>query len=265
MAWIKKEMPLIQGYESLGDTVASKFWVDQKLNEWLDTGDPVFQFAHKFKTRKEICDFIIKDFEYPLRFGVPDDKHTYNAFSGKRCYTISADYWAPCSETLRTLVLEQRKSGANAAGMANCEDSSIAFVTLFLQKRWKAFECLGAVYSGAELLGYHGWAKFRSEGGEWRLYESTLNVPPNYPEGYPKIDPEDTKWNVNGLTYKAFCRFNRHEYYESGEGDLLTEYLKQPFKSKETRMKYEAIAKAWHQKTKPLQAAKFVAKLRWRK
>ncbi|GAI30234.1 unnamed protein product, partial [marine sediment metagenome] len=42
--WIKKEMPLIPGFESLGDNVEAKRWLDFKLDQILDTGAPLCEY-----------------------------------------------------------------------------------------------------------------------------------------------------------------------------------------------------------------------------
>jgi len=44
MSWVKKEFPLIVGYESLGNDVRAKRFTDFKIYQLLDTFDPIWQF-----------------------------------------------------------------------------------------------------------------------------------------------------------------------------------------------------------------------------
>jgi len=143
------------------------------------------------------------------------------------------------------------------------------FVTLFEEKGWEAFCCIGAVYRDNRLLGYHGWAIFKDEDGNWRIFESTLDIPPSYPDGYPKIDPEENRWGVGNLIYEAWIKFDRKAYYEWGskEVDRMKDYLRLRRKEKERKQKYEAIEESWKVRTKPLKRREksLLAKLRWRK
>jgi hypothetical protein len=261
--WVKKEFPLIPGYDSLGDNVAAKFWIDQLLSQWLDTADPVTEFRDKLSTREDLCDFIIAAFEYPLVRGIPVDKHSNNWFSGMECYTITQDYWQPCSETLRTLKLSQRKEGTGGKGTGDCEDTSLCFTTLFLEKGWQVWQCLGEVYQGDVFLGGHGWAVFEDDDGIYRLYESTLSEVPQYPNGYPAVDPDSNDWQIGGIRYHAYVKFNRHEYFEWETG-LLTAYLRMPRRLKETRRKYRVMQAAWTTRIKPLEKAGLLSRIRWR-
>ncbi|GAI37131.1 unnamed protein product, partial [marine sediment metagenome] len=138
------------------------------------------------------------------------------------------------------------------------------FVTLFLMKKWQSWMCIGAVLQDGNLLGYHGWGIFEEIDGIWGLYEATLSIPPMYPEGYPEIDPDDTEWKVGDVTYQAFAKFKRKEYYESSEEEMFAQYLNLRFKIKETRKKYEALQRAWHTPVKPLKKLGILSKLRWR-
>jgi len=262
MTWIKKEFPTIKGYESLGDTVEAKRWLDFVINQLLDTGDPVWEYRGVLKARKAICDFVISQFDYPFStLGLPTDDHYNNWFSSNCCHKITWDFWQSASETLRTLRLNQRKG---KKGFGDCEDVSALFTTLFLEKRWEAYECLGAVIQGDELLGYHGWSIFKDENGIWRLYEATLSTPPEYPSGYPVINPDDAEWKIGDITYRAYIKFNRKEYYEDQDGSIMSALLRVGLNRKETRKKYEALSKAWAQKTKPLKKLNLVSRLRWK-
>jgi hypothetical protein len=262
MGWIKKGFPLIAGYESLGDTVEAKRFLDFKINELLDTGDPVWEFRSKLKTRKEVCDFVITEFDYPFHLGVPTDKHLNNWFEGNCCHQLTDDYWQSASDTLTTLLVNQRQG---KKGFGDCEDVAMLFVTLFLEKKWGAYGCLGYVMEDGQILGGHSWGTFKDDAGAWRLYEATLDTPPRYPDGYPAISIDDTEWKVGDITYKAGARFNRRQYYEDGEMDNpLGLLLSLALGSKETRKKHEAISRAWGQKTKPLAKAGLLSRVRWK-
>jgi len=121
------------------------------------------------------------------------------------------------------------------------------------------------------LLGGHGWGIFQDEEGDWRIHESTLDVPPAYPNGYPLIDPDENRWEVGKLTYEAWVKFDRNRYFEWEGSEVgrkkLDEYLRLKREEKETREKYEAIEEAYKTKTKPLKARRksLLARLRWRK
>jgi len=259
LSWIKKDFPYIAGYEELGDNVEAKSWLSFKLNQLLDTGDPVWEYKTILKTRRDVCNFVISQFDYPMVRGRPNDVHKNNWFGGLCCHQITQDMWQSASETLRTLRLNQLRGGK---GYGDCEDVSVLFVTLILEKRHQAYECLGYVARDGEVLGGHGWAIFQDEDFTWRLYEATLSTPPQYPGGYPVVDPEGNDFKVGDVTYHAWAKFNRYEYYEWEDG--MKNYMGLKFKLKETRRKHEAISKAFQQKTKPLVRLGFLGKLRWK-
>jgi len=261
MPWFRKEIPLIPGYELLGDTVTAKSWLNFKISQLLDSGYPLWEYRSILKTREDICNFVISQFDYPMARGVPTDKHYNNWFDSNCCHQITQDYWQQASETLRTLRLNQR---SGKKGFGDCEDVSCLFVTLFLMKGWQAWECLGLVLQDGQVLGGHGWSLFPDGLKHWRLYEATLSTPPIYPGGYPITDPDATEWKVGDVTYQCFAKFKRKEYFESSEVDMFTKYLNLKLGAKETRKKYEAIATAWKQKTKPLVKLGLLSKLRWR-
>ena len=259
--WVKKDFPTIPGYESHGDQVEAKRWLDFLINQLLDTGAPLQEYRDKLKTREAVCNFVISEFDYPLVRGLPSDVHRNNWFQNLCCHQVTMDYWQTASETLRTLHLNQREG---KKGYGDCEDVSCLFVTLFLVNQWEAWECFGAVLQEDTLLGYHGWSLFQDGAGTWRLYEATLSVPPGYPAGYPPIDPDATEWSVDGLTYEAFTKFNSKEYYETAEDDLMGRYRQIALKRKETKRKHQAISEAWGIKTKPLVKPSLLTKIRWR-
>lgn len=269
--WIKKEMPLIAGYESLGDSGAAKRWLDFKLDRLLEVDDAFMDYVTReipgsglgLKTREDICNFVISAFDYPMVRGLPTDCHRNNWFSGLCCHQVTQDFFQTASETLRTLRLS-RVEGSLKKGYGDCEDVSVLLVALFWMMKWEAWECFGAVLEAGNLLGYHGWAIFADEQGITRLYEATLSIPPEYPDGYPEIDPDATEWNVGGITYQGFAKYKRKEYYESEEGEDLFKALRIGFRGKETRRKHEAISRAWGIKTKPMRRLGLLTKLRWR-
>jgi hypothetical protein len=260
--WIRKDFPPIEGYETLGDDVSAKRFIDFRIDQLLDAAYPVGLFRDGFQTREEFCNLVIIDFDYPFRWGLPTDKHRNNWFDGNCCHQLTQDYWQTASETLITSILNQR---ANKKGYGDCEDVSILLTTLFLEKGWPAYQCFGLVLQNGVVLGGHGWSIFQDENGIWRLYEATLDIPPEYPSGYPQIDPEETSWEINGLTYQGLARFNRDEYYESGEGNMMSSRLRLNIARQETRKKYKAISEAWRRPVKPLRKAGIMSKIRrWR-
>jgi len=264
MPWVRKPFPTIPGYESKGDSVEAKRWVDFKINELLDMGDPVWEYRGELKSIRDICEFVIKEFDYPLKFGMPTDVHRNNWFSGLCCHQITLDYWQSASETLTTLHTNRLKG---KKGYGDCEDMAALFVTLMLEKGYEAYMCLGLVFRGEELLGGHGWGIFRDEEGVWRLFEGTLDVPPPYPNGYPAIDPDANEWRVGDLRYVAWVKFNRQEYYEwtdKEERSIISFYLDFTKRMKERRRKYEEISVAWRLPAKPLRRLGLLGRLRWR-
>jgi len=151
---------------------------------------------------------------------------------------------------------------------SNCEDVAALLATVFLIKKWPVWDCLGAVYQDNQLLGGHSFDLFQDEDGKWRLYEATLSSTPEYPGEYPEVDPNGNYWYIKGLTYYAFAKFIKGEYYEWEEKELLESigrYLSLSLRRKETRAKHEAISLAWGIKTKPLVKMGLMSKLRWRK
>jgi len=152
----------------------------------------------KDKTFEEIMSGIIKDIEYPLYYGQPDDNHVYNAYHGKWCHTIEEDYWDTAEEVLGT-------------GIGDCDGSSIAFTTCMRAKGLRpdeVYEVFGVVKdaSTGQILGGHGYniVKIYSK---WYLYESTLD---EVPEQYPEIREEDIfkPITVGDIVYDGDVFFN---------------------------------------------------------
>jgi len=262
MAWIRKKSPQIPGYENLGDDERAKRWLQFDIRQLLDTGDPVWEYKDELKSREEVVNFVIEQFAYPMKRGRPTDQHYKNYFESQSCHRISADFWAQASETLRTHRLNQRK--ANERGVGDCEDVSCLMVDLFLEKGWKAWECLGRVYRNDRLLGGHGWPIVQDENGDWRLVESTLDEPKEWPTGYPKADPKANDWKVGDLRYHASMKFNRSHFYK-WKGESVREYLEMDFDEKNRREKFEAIQEAFEAPVSPIEQAGILSKLRWRK
>lgn len=261
--WTKKEFPTILGYESLGDDVSAKRWTDFRLDELLDIAnmnDPNWEPRSNLKTKQDICDFVITQFAYPLKYGMPTDKHYDNWFGGMCCHTISQDYWQTASETLRTLRVNKLTGGL---GVGDCEDVSLLFTALFLSKGFFAKECIGQVMDkNGQILGGHGWSLFQDGNRKWRLYEATLSEVPAYPTGYPEVDIDANDWEVGNTIYHAIAKFNKVEYMEWVRS--LYPYSKMGIKSKETRAKHEAISRSWGIKTKPMKKLGLLGKLRWK-
>lgn len=260
MPWKRKKFPTIPGYESEGDTVKAKRWLDFRPDQLLDTGDPVWEYRDEFGSREEVVNFVIEQFKYPMVRGKPNDKHYNNWFACKCCHTISADCWQQASETLRTLRLNQRE---DEKGYGDCEDTSVLLVDLFLEKDWKGWECLGKVYRGDRLLGGHGWPIVQDENGDWRLVESTLDESKKWPDGYPRINPDSNDWKVGNLTYHADVKFNREEYYE-WKGESVKEYLEMDFDEKNKKEKFEAIQEAFDAPVSPMEQRTWLSAFRWR-
>jgi len=259
MAWKREKFPTIPGYESEGDTVRAKRWLDFKINQLLDTGDPVWEYKDELESRGEVVNFVIEQFKYPMVRGRPNDKHYNNWFACKCCHTISSDMWQMASETLRTLRLNQKKG--NGKGVGDCEDVSCLMVDLFLEKGWKAWECLGRVYRNDRLLGGHGWPIVQDENGDWRLPEATLDEPKKWPDGYPKADPSENDWKTDSLRYHASMKLNRSHFYK-WKGESVREYLEMEFDEKNRREKFEAIQEAFEAPVSPIEQAGILSKLR---
>jgi len=257
--WSREKFPTISGYESRGDNIKAKRWLDFKINQLLDTSDPVWETKGKLKSRKQVVNFVIEQFKYPMVRGRPNDKHYNNWFSSNACHTITGDFWQMASETLRTLRLNQQK--ASERGVGDCEDVSCLMVDLFLAKGWKAWECLGRVYRGDKLLGGHGWPIVRDQNGDWRLPEATLDEPKSWPDGYPKVDPQGNDWTVDNLRYHASMKFSRSHFYK-WKGESVKEYLGMDFESKNQKEKFEEIEKAFDAPVSPIQQAGILSKLR---
>jgi len=261
MAWVKMTPPIVPSLEHYPERYAKRFtdieitelltehkkWVSDKMNE-LGIDD----------MRKAI-EFGIERVSYPFWFWMPTDKHTWNAFHGKACYTLNEDYWQTTAETMMTVVLNRQK-GRN--GYGDCEDSSIFIAGMLRTLGVPTYVVLGEVYEGDELLGGHGYLVAKFPDDSWRLIESTLDTPPEWPNGYPVVDLSTNQWRVGRLTYVGFLRFDDAEYWEwhddkqeevfMGEemgirpfAKRLWEYIVKRKKEKRGRKKLKRIKGAW--------------------
>ena len=257
-SWVREEFPNIPSLES-GDPEIAKRFITEPLNKLLtDKLDYVKKLmkAYNINTPQDAIAFVIEKIKYPFWLGrIPTDKHTWNAFNGKACYTITLDYWQAAWETLMTYVLNQRLKGD--LGYGDCEDTAVLTTTLLRLLKIPAYVCFGEVWlvnrNGRFLLGGHGWAVAKLE-GSWRLIETTLDIPPPYPDGYPEIDLETPPWLImlmeNRLLYKPYLMFNEAEYYECiiNKKDThhhFNSYLHLKRKDKHSHSKVKAIKEAW--------------------
>jgi len=92
------KFPIIKG---------KRFW-PFRLNEICDLhSEPVLAVSRKLPDEpKPVCDWVIREVEYPFHLGRPDDLHTWNAYHGKykRCYRVDMDFWDTASEVAVTRV-----------------------------------------------------------------------------------------------------------------------------------------------------------------
>jgi len=218
--------------------IDSQHFFRRKITSLVDVhSDAVNEYVQSHPSIKLVADGIIRDIQYPFYMGRPDDKHTYNAYHGKWCHTIELDYWQTAEETLTIKI-------------GDCEDSSIAFVACarhFLPET-KVFECFGVVRNEqGQILGGHGWSYFYLEG--WRLYESTLDVPPiEYPIVGKELNDIQSPVKIGNVIYDPEFLFNDKKYIPIAN---ITYYKEgTSMQNKETKEKYEAIERAWRIQTK---------------
>jgi len=269
MTWVKKECPTIPSLEHFSPKIAKRF-TDMKLcNTLICRSGWIKKYMEKFniKADKDAIEWVIKNIDYPLLFGIfPTDRHVWNAFNGKACYTITLDYWQTAWETLMTYVLNNRIKGIQ--GYGDCEDTAILTASLLRLLKIPSYVCLGVVYDqNHNMLGGHGWTIARLSDGKWHLIETTLDIPPKYPGGYPIIDPSKEDWVITlqtpegnvTLEYKAWIKFNEAEYYESTEAvNDFSKSNNSTFnatlvyssmfnkKNKHSRKKVKYIKEVWH-------------------
>ena len=224
MTWVTKECPVIPSLEHYPPDKAKRF-TDMKLcntlicrSGWIRK----YMELYEIKTDRDAIEWVIKNIDYPLIWGfIPTDRHVWNAFNGKACYVLELDYWQTAWETLMTYILNKRIKGTH--GYGDCEDTAILTASMLRLLDVPAYVCFGVVYENKTMLGGHGWTIAQLSDGKWHLIETTLDVPPKYPDGYPVIDPNEEDWFItlqtpNGpvqLEYEALVKFNEKEYYES--------------------------------------------------
>ncbi len=214
-----------------------------KLNELIDKDShTIWQFS-KDRDYMIIASDILMLVRYPFKNGKPDDEHGYSAFNGIYHYNrkIVDDYWQKGEETISILV-------------GDCEDSSIAFVSCMRAKNNSGvFEVLGYVTKeNGEFLGGHGWSVSKLiPDNNWRLYESTLDLPPLE---YPIVADIRKPFHYNGIIYYPEQLFNDIEYEEVkvmtkiGNLDLekKTNFFMQRKNKKMRIKKHLEIAKAFN-------------------
>ncbi len=221
------------------------------------------------KTPKDAIEFGIKEVKYPLYMGKPDDLHVWNAYHGKNCFKVMKDYWDSCFDVMMEVVLCRR---FKCTPLSDCEGSSIYIAGMLRILNVECYEVFGEVYRSDKRLGGHGWLIAKLEDNKWHLIESTLDTPPEYPDGYPVIDVDGNDWTVGNLRYHGWLRFTETIYEEWIEGDAkmnggkrLDEYVKLTRKDKERWIKYKAIHEEWRIPTKPSVRRGLLSRLRWRK
>ncbi|ADI31262.1 transglutaminase-like domain-containing protein [Staphylothermus hellenicus] len=253
MVWVSVEAPIIPSLEKYGSEKARIFidtcithlimhregWIGKKMEEL------------GIKSPREAVEFVINNIDYPSTLETPDDKHVWEAFSGKIKYVVFKDYWSSASEVLMTYILNKKLYGK--PGYGDFEDTSILATSMLRILNTPAYEVFGAIYSNNTLLGGHAWTIAKLEDGKWHLIETFLTQPPKYPSNYPVINPEENKWRIRNTIYEGWIKFNEKEYYEwrePGTQYSLEKYLAFEKKDKYNMRKYEALEKAWRIKTK---------------
>lgn len=231
--------------------IGKRFW-DFELNELVDLDSyQVGKYSKEIRDDPRlVANAVIREVEYPIYLGQPDDHHVWNCFHGeyKFCKTVLLDFWQKASETAVMKV-------------GDCEDSSVLYVALAgkLVGAEDVYEVIGLVkdVDTGQVLGGHGWAVCKWD-DKWHLIESTLDTPP---EEYPIMEDYRRPYTLDRWVYDPMVLFNWKTYLEITP---LSTYLELTFKAKETRQKYEAIQLAWSKPVKPLVHAGLVSKLRWR-
>jgi len=275
MPWYRSSVvPEVPALDELNELLAKRFMTIKLTDLITDHWEYIEQFMkkHGIVSVYDAIKFVIEEIDYPLTRGIPDDKHVWNAFSGKACFKLTFDYWQTAFETLMTYILNKKLKGKK--GYGDCEDTSIlltAFLRILEENAWVV---VGKVYKRGQYLGGHAWviAEFH---GAWRLVETTLDKMPSYPSGFPPVDPNKNIYVVGDLMYKAIFRFNDkfYEFWaEPSRGDnprlnpriVVEKYFKLKAREKEKYSKHKAIAEAWGIPTKPLKRASRLQRFLWR-
>jgi len=263
--------------------VRSQFFYPIWLNELLDWQSyQVSEYVRGKSSAREVADSIIRDIEYPLWMGVPDDSHALNCYHGqyKWCRTVSEDFWDPASMVL----------GTNK--VADCDGSAIALAACLRAigvKPEDVYVVFGYVRnaSSGEVVGGHAYVFCRDpsfgNGDSFSYLEATLDTPPDRYPPVPDIRKPFT-WGNWQLVPEIIWN---DKYYEEippsadlsssvarfiagmrkiGKNDIVkVGYFHLRFREKETRRKYLALAEAWQLPVKPLKRAGLLSRLRWRR
>jgi hypothetical protein len=212
-----------------------------RLNELFDFNRHVVgKFFEDCRTAKDAADKVIRVIQYPMYMGQPDDQHHWNHFHGKFDRTITEDYWQTCSETA-------------LFGWGDCEDSSVLTVGGIRLKGVSpsnVYEVFGVVRDASgSILGGHGWVYAKDpsfETDKYVLVESTLDTPPaKYPEVGSTLDDLKKPFRLENIIYDPEVLFNDQVYVEVRPITLGR---------RDTRVKHEAIEKAWGIESKYMKA-----------
>jgi len=244
------KFPIIEG---------KRFW-PFRLNEICDLhSEPVLAVSRKLPDEpKPVCDWVIREVEYPFHLGQPDDLHIWNAYHGKyrRCYRVDTDFWDTASEVAVTRV-------------GDCDGSAILCTALLGRivnrpRSRNVYDVLGVVKDKkGNVLGGHAWTIVRyqevpEEIPQWHLIETTLDTPPTR---YPVIWSPRRPATIGEWTYEPWVLFNWSQYEEVSQMGLR-KYCKLGLRQKETREKYQALQQTYRLPTKPLRRAGVLSRLR---
>jgi len=211
--WARKECPTVPSLEDSSPSEAKRFTPIKLCNLVIHKQGWIKKWMNTLgiSSPRSAVEFVIEKIRYPFRFYMPTDKHTWNAFDGKACYTLKDDFWQTASETLMTYVLNSRFGGEH--GYGDCEDTSILLGSMLEILGVPYYVMFGYVFQHNVLLGGHGWVIAKLD-GKWRLVETTLEEPLPYPDGYIDVDGDGHAFIFESLTYDAIIRFNSSDYYE---------------------------------------------------
>jgi len=150
-----------------------------------------------------------------------------------------------------------------------CEDTSLLLTAMLEELGVDVYCVFGVVYRDGRYLGGHGFVIAELE-GDWRLIETTLDVPMPYPSGWALIDPNENDWRWGRLTYHGWLRFNSKSYEvwveDTGASvaDDMNFFLQEIVYGKHSYRKYKAIAEEWGVPTKPLKRLSWYKRVLWR-
>jgi len=250
---------------------SQRFW-PTRLNELIDYNSyQIEKYVDGVETPKDLADKVIREVKYPFHHGIPDDLHVWNAFHGKKCYKVHADFWQKGSETA-------------FIKMGDCEDSSILYVTAARKMGVDSkdvFVVFGYVEDeNGKFLGGHAWVYVRhpSFGKKGFVYvETTLDEPP---KDYPRVPAITKPFTWRGITLRPEVLWNDEIYKPVGVqiGHIIYQlnrywgmvkkilnYFDLEKKYKETKKKYMALQEVWRLRVKPLKKRKVLKMIRWRR